>query len=56
MTSADCRKGGKSIEVPSGGSPKPGLLGPDSLHFLGTMFALNVSKVSAWLTTTISLF
>jgi hypothetical protein len=52
MTSADCRKGGKSIEVPSGGSPKPGLLGPDSF----TMFALNVSKVSAWLTTTISLF
>jgi hypothetical protein len=31
MTPVDCRKRGKSIEVPSGGSPKPGPLGPDSL-------------------------
>jgi hypothetical protein len=39
-----------------GGSPKPGPLGLDFLCFLGTMFALNVSKVSVWLTNTISLF
>ena len=30
-TPADCRKRGKTIESPSGGSPKPGPLGPDSL-------------------------
>ena len=31
VTSADCRKRGKSKQAPSGGSPKPAPLGPDSL-------------------------
>jgi hypothetical protein len=30
MTPADCRNTGKTIQAPSGGSPKPGPLGPHS--------------------------
>ncbi|MGB6928170.1 MAG: hypothetical protein WBH05_03025, partial [Syntrophobacteria bacterium] len=38
---ADCRKRGKTIEAPSGGSPKPGPLGPDSLlTFGGIIFSV----------------
>jgi hypothetical protein len=33
ITPAACRKMGKTIEAPSGGSPKSGPLGPDSLLF-----------------------
>jgi len=31
ITPAGCRKRGKTLQAPSGGSPKPGPLGPDSL-------------------------
>jgi hypothetical protein len=34
VTLADCRKRGKSMEAPSGGGPKPGFLGLDSLLFI----------------------
>ena len=31
VTPADCRQWGKTIEAPTGGSPKPDSMGPDSL-------------------------
>ena len=33
VTSADCRKRGKSMQAPSGGSPKPAPLGPTFYSF-----------------------